>query len=66
MDNKNKAIFPTTKDSTNGLSKREYFAAMAMNGYCVGKLNNYEGYSVDSIARWSVSLADALLKELEK
>ena len=51
----------------SGMSKREYFAAMAMQGYLAS-------YAVDGAAspkpghaaEWSVKYADALLLELEK
>lgn len=51
-----------------GLTKRELFAAMAMQGLCA----NPETYaaasnaSEDEIARWSVQQADALLAALER
>lgn len=45
-----------------GLTKREYFAAMAMQGIIAG--NKY--CSVDPISRHSVILADALIEELNK
>lgn len=51
-----------------GLTKRELFAAIAMQGLCA----NPETYaaesnaSEDEIARWSVQQADALLAELER
>ena len=50
-----------------GLTKREYFAAMAMQGimannmYDAPRRNKLEGMAVDA-----VSMADALLKELDK
>lgn len=43
------------------VSKREYFAGLAMQG--LAELNNI---SLEYIAERSVKLADALLKELEK
>lgn len=54
-----------------GLTKREYFAAMAMQGYLSGPVNHYlnqgnmrsDGEKI--VAEWAVSYADALLKELE-
>lgn len=47
-----------------GLTKREYFAAMAMQGYCgTGDIGNkIPGH----LATWAVDMADALLAELEK
>lgn len=51
-------------DVEHGLTKRELFAAMAMQGLCA----NPEGYSLkpDHIAELSVSQADALIAELCK
>jgi hypothetical protein len=43
-----------------GLTKREYFAAMAMQGTMTSS------YSVNTIAEIAVKMADALLAELEK
>jgi len=47
-----------------GLTKREYFAAMAMQGYIsCGKANVI---SCKSLAIYSVQAADALIEELNK
>ena len=56
--------------TNNGLTKREHFAAMAMQSV-LGKYNPYEYGDFDSsnyeeTARNAVGLADALLKELAK
>lgn len=45
-----------------GLSKREYFAGLAMQGLSAEPSTS----STASIAKWSVEMADALLAELEK
>lgn len=50
----------------HGLTKREYFAAMAMQGLCA---NSHEAIGVapsDKIAKWSVKQADALIAALAK
>jgi len=47
-----------------GLTKREYFAAMAMQGYRSAEV--VSTVVPGEIARWSVEDADALIKELEK
>lgn len=47
-----------------GLTKREHFAGLAMQGYCVHADINER--SDEQISRWSVLMADALLKELER
>ena len=47
-----------------GLTKREYFAALAMQGYCACVYDT--ALSEKAIARESVRQADALLAELER
>lgn len=49
-------------DGSAGLTKREYFAAMAMQGLAA----NPDPISTSGIARIAVSLADALIAELNK
>lgn len=53
-----------------GLSKRECFAAMAMQGLCVpaipGSHNSDDQWENQSKAQHAVRLADALLAELAK
>ena len=46
-----------------GLSKREHFAAMAMQGYCSNPSLLSEGD--ETLALYSLSAADALLKALD-
>lgn len=86
MDNKNMPAYPivnedgycSSKDvvtgsnrGATGLTKREYFAAMAMQGM-TGLPINSAGKLTDAlqipknVAAWSVRFADELLKELEK
>jgi hypothetical protein len=48
-----------------GLTKREYFAAMAMQGIC-GNSSLAEISSYNSFAEWSVQQADALIEALNK
>jgi len=48
-----------------GLTKREYFAAMVMQGIIANmKLGEDSGY--ETIAEWSVKQADALIEALNK
>lgn len=61
-NNGNRGEFP--RQYQEGLTKREYFAVMAMNGYTSAGCNGLPG--AKELAYLSVSLADALLKELEK
>ena len=49
-----------------GLTKREYFAAMAMQGLCQGYFDKQNDIRPAEIAEASVFIADALLNELEK
>lgn len=49
-----------------GLTKREYFAGLAMQGYCGGEYTGQSGMPTESIAEWSVEMADALLIQLRK
>ena len=46
-----------------GLTKREYFAGLAMQGLCAGR-TEYENPMCD--VKRAVELADLLLKELDK
>lgn len=54
------AVTDSTIDS--GLTKREYFAALAMQGL----VNNPETTNVNDIAATAVQYADALISELNK
>lgn len=49
-----------------GLTKRELFAAMALQGICANSMPHYAGLDSDKIAQWSVTQADALIAELNK
>ena len=51
----------------NGLTKREYFAAMALQGYCANDPN--KGRMLcdrESIAKMAVQKADELIKVLKE
>lgn len=50
--------------SRGGLTKREYFAALAMQGYCGGEFTGQSGMPPQQIAETCVSYADALIKAL--
>lgn len=55
----------------NGLTKREYFAAMAMQGMLSNSYNDGASQplstaSHDQIAQMAVSIADALIAEMNK
>lgn len=59
---------------TRGLTKREYFAGLAMQGLLAGKegeliINcdrNYFDHIVEALSRTSVEYADALIEQLNK
>lgn len=70
---KNEPAFPTNGLSTingislNGLTKRDYFAAMAMQGYIAsGSQYNRQPVPDEAIAEWSVRIADLTMAQLEK
>ena len=62
----------TTADGSShveekGLTKREYFAGLAMQSSDLkAYANKYGNKWADEVAKDSVQMADALLKELEK
>lgn len=45
-----------------GLTKREYFAAQALNGFCADRTSRYE--PPHRLATWAVQCADALIDAL--
>ena len=71
MDNGNESAYPLTEDSPKfgprtwlGLTKREYFAAMAMQGIVASC--NSRGVLMDTeIAPFAVKWADALIAALK-
>lgn len=71
MNNGYMSAFPIPKselagsyEAELGLSKREYFAAMALSGLC--NESHGEAYTVEGAAGRAVKMADALLAELAK
>lgn len=52
-------------DNWSGISKREYFAGLAMQGLVVERFVN-DAMDRSKVAKWSVEMADALLEELAK
>lgn len=65
MENRNHPAFPVPADcySREGMTKREYFAVMAMQGLIA---QSDKAKSAAEFARHAVIAADALLTELEK
>jgi hypothetical protein len=71
MKNGKKPAFQTSIGMGNsemenmGLTKREYFAGLAMQGLATKKPSDHED-DITRIVRTSILLSDALLEELEK
>jgi hypothetical protein len=61
--NGNHFAFPNN-DLPDGLTKREYFAAMAMQGLLANYSNR--GMNIDIIVKQSVNAADALINALNE
>lgn len=65
MENSKQPISPLENNHTGemlfGLTKREYFAGLVMQGFITRNCD----YPFEVIAKWSVEQADELLKQLE-
>lgn len=55
-------IVPAQAGEIEGLTKREYFAALAMQALC----NRYNGEHLEEVVRLAVVSADLLIKELNR
>lgn len=70
MKNKDKAAFPcaTSIGYNSGLTKREYFAAMAMQGIVgnSGMVDIMSPSCASICAEFAATCADAILSELDK
>lgn len=64
MSNKTEPAFPFTGAGAEGLTKREYFAAMAMQGLLTCATDT--DATIPQMAEDAVSASNALLAELEK
>ena len=69
MENKitraNDLVYPVRKMDTinfTSLTKREYFAAMALQGLLAGNASD----SIEDASKYAVKAADALIEELNK
>lgn len=49
-----------------GLTKREYFAALAMQGYITGVRASGDGINIKELCTSAIWTADVLIKELNK
>ena len=71
MKNTEQSAYPITgiafNDDYKGLTKREYFAGLAMQGLLRNHLmiDTMNEYSKDWISKHSILIADELLKQLE-
>ena len=71
MSNKDQHAFPQSQEMWGGLTKREWFAGMAMQGLLANKTfmeqlsadmeNDEEAYS--NVAEFSYKIADAMFEE---
>lgn len=57
------AAYPSSSDCTKGLTKRELFAAMAIQGLCSAEWT--ENTTFENLAVTAVKQADALLAALD-
>lgn len=72
MDNKNFPAFPIVmrpgtdeQESFGGMTKREWFAGMALAGQ-LAHIDNAPTSDFEGAAKYCVKMVDALLAELEK
>lgn len=70
MENKDQSAFPQDGNSTGhpdtqGLTKREYFAGLAMQGMIATALLNLSKEEAIVVAAQAIQFADELLKQLE-
>ncbi len=76
MKNSEKPAFPATINTIGGfktrpkkypgLTKREYFSAMAMQGFCTFRYGELNKDYYEWAAKNSIAMADTLSSELEK
>ena len=71
MTNADDLITPLINTDTevghySGLTKREYFAAMAMQGLCAGQSENYQFTDNNRLVQEAVNISNALITELNK
>lgn len=68
MNNVDISAFPVTGEHREGLTKREYFTAMALNGLCASTNRFWDASDTtrQELAAVAVKLADETLAKLEK
>lgn len=62
MENGKQPILDNQFEDNKGLTKREYFAGLAMQSLIVSNPK----WHTDAVARFAIKIADDLLKELDK
>jgi len=66
----NENAFPCVSEGATifewGLTKREYFAALAMQGYITGVRASGDGINIKELCTSAIWTADVLIKELNK
>ena len=75
MENKNRSASPLNEETTDrvdskidiytGLTKREWFAGMAMQGL-LASFNSHSFNTCQSVAHHAIQFADTLIDELSK
>lgn len=66
MTNPNEYAFPRDHNSQYGLTIRQYFAGLAMQGLCALYVPDCPLMKEEEIASYAVQQADALIAELNK
>lgn len=68
MTNKNDPVYPIGNDpiASEGISKREYFAAMAMQGFLSNPDIASTQYNREAVAEASVGMADFIIERLNE
>jgi len=66
MTNANDTAFPIFETGGAGFSKREYFAAMAMQGFLSNPNINASEYNSEVIAEASIGMSDFLIEKLNE
>lgn len=66
MNNAQESAFPVNGYSQEGLTKREWFAGMALQGFISSHSVSVAILNRDNAAKVFAQFADALLKELDK
>lgn len=68
MKNAEQSAFPTQDMNSyyHGLTKREYFAGLAMQGLLANSYPDIVSLHEKKVSEWAIAVSDELLKQLEK